>query len=168
MNIIKNMATTFQSFGIVFGLLILLLFFGIAIWFYTISHNYQEKLNLFAYTRGAHAGYPGKKINMICEPGKKICIERATQICSTPDENNFEDEGTDSISSGVDGSGAYYGNFNPNTTVDLKKSMTQQCGGKESCEYTFYQSEFPGKMSCEGNTQLIATYTCIPENKKCL
>jgi hypothetical protein len=164
------MAQEFKNFCLVFATITLVIIFFVSMWYFTVAYRYKKRLDNFAYTRGAHTIGTGKTVQLACEPGKKICIEHATQICSNPDEDNFENKDTDPISSGKgeDFTG-YYGQFNTKTTVDLKSKLKELCGGQESCDYNFSGVQFPEPIKCDSNnTQLILTYTCIPQDAVCL
>jgi hypothetical protein len=140
-----------------------------------------------SYTRGSHifnatgTDDSSKDINMECEPGKVICIELATQICtgSSSDNSankNYENPSTDPISSGIkngDGSddiivSKNYGIFNDETTVNLKDFYEKKCGGEEKCKHKYELHPFPNDMTCNEKTQFISTYTCIPVGTKCI
>lgn len=167
------------STGEVFMLLFLLLLLGVGIWAFFIFKKQRDGLLDFRFTRGANATIaPGQNsvdVEFNCGPGKEICVYRATQICTGVSPDGFENSPLDPMSNGKD-SDAAYGDFNPNTTVDLTKKLAQAVNGQQSAVYKFVRdwSSKPQDCSVNGqplNTQLIATYTCYPkgstENGKC-
>jgi len=140
--------------------ILLIIIIGIAIWNLVIIWNYSSYMGSFIYARGANAT-DGETINLQCESGGNICIYRATQICTNPDSNNYESSNLDPI----DTSESNYGNFNLDTTVDLTQTMSQMCNGKESVNFTF-SGKWPD-TPCNGNSQLIATYSCVNTPEEC-
>ena len=141
---------------LVLGLGIVLLFF---VWAYFTNEKYAKDMNTQSYTRGANLSGPGN-VNLGCDSDSKICVYSATQICTTPDSNNFENSTTDGMT--------VSGTLNPNTTTDLTSDMATTCNGQTSCTYSFTgTASFPNGMNCSGQPHLIATYTCIPKNQSC-
>jgi len=155
------MITTFE---IVF-MVILAIGLGVAVWWFFIAEQYRRYLGDYSYSRGANA-IDGTTTNLTCDSTKEICVYRATQICTNPDSNNFEDQSIDPIAAG-EGSfpnmtpGTKYGQFNPATTTDLTSDMSSKCNGGSTASYDF-------TSTCSvGTGQLIATYTCIPKGSTC-
>ena len=146
---------------------------GVAIWWFVVAEKYKSYLGKYSYTRGANATN-GNKIEFSCGGGKKICLYRATQICTRPGANNFETSSLEPIASGDssldEGANVMYGDFNPQTTIDLTKEIGNLVNGKNKAEYTFNAPtgwKAPNGVACNGNSQLIATYACIPEGGDC-
>lgn len=149
-----------------FGLLVIS--FGIAIWWFVIAYRYRTHVLSSSYTRGANVAGSDKKAELKCDSGSTICVYRATKICSIPQPGNFENKTTDPIANGL-GSNDKYGTYNSKTTVPLTKNMGEICNGKTNCEYDFSNQAFPfGEVCPVENTQLIASYTCIPEGIVCI
>ena len=146
---------------------ILVIITGIAVWNLVIVLIYNSYMNSFIYSRGANSDKP-KTISLSCESGGGICIYKATQVCTLPNSDNFETSLLDPIST----DGKNYGNFNPDTTIDLTQDMSSKCNGKSSATYNF-TGEWPSGMLCQdqygntGQTQLIATYYCVNSNSDC-
>jgi len=145
---------------------------GVAIWWFVVAEKYKSYLRDYSYSRGANV-LNGQTAQLTCGPDKEICVYRATQICTRPGNNNFETSSLEPIASGdekIDGARAFYGDFNPATTHDLTQDMGAKCNGKEKCDYPFSAAsgwQAPNGVACNGNTQLIATYACIPKGTKC-
>lgn len=145
---------------------------GVAIWWFVVAEKYSSYLGGYSYSRGANV-LNGQTAKLMCDSDKEICIHRATQICTLPNEKNFETSSLEPMASGVqkiDGARAFYGDFNPQTTVDRTQDMAQACKGKEKCEYKFEAPQgwtARNGVACNGNSQLIATYTCIPKGSEC-
>lgn len=145
---------------------------GVAIWWFVVAEKYKSYLRDYSYTRGANV-INGQTAELSCGNDKEICVYRATQICTRPDANNFETSSLDPIATGdmkIDGARAFYGDFNPQTTIDRTSHMASACNGKEKCKYPFKVPQgwqAPNGVACNGNTQLIATYSCIPKKTKC-
>lgn len=155
------MISTLEVF-LLLGLLILLIV-GVLILLFFRKQN--KVLGEFKFARGAN-GKDGQDIHLSCGTGKAICIYRATQICSTVGPNGFERSNLDPISNGIVEPGkpeVSYGDFNPETTVDLTKKMGDECNGKPSYTYKFQKDWSSKPVECNGKTQLIATYVCISE-----
>lgn len=150
----------------VIGMFLLAILFGIAVWWFIVSWQYRSYLKHASYARGANATEEGQTLNLSCDQGKEICVYRATQICSDPDSNNFENQQTDPISSGLDGKNSY-GDFNSDTTVDRTADMSRECNGKQTSSFKFAAKGWPNGMTCHGKTQLISTYSCIPKGTTC-
>ena len=131
----------------------------IGIWYFSVAKLYSDNLSSRTVTRGANLIYnskaTGNTINLSCQG--EIEVTSATQICSNPDSNNFENPLSDPISI----SSSNYGAFNPDTTVSLLSAMKKDCDGKSDCSYTFSPKPFPFG-TCQGTTQLISTYNCVP------
>jgi hypothetical protein len=158
----------------VFSIIVLLIVLAYAIWFYVIQQNRKKFMDEYIYSRGANAWKDKSTVNLSCGEGREICVFRATQICSGNDDSgkNYEISSTDPISSGEDGSGVGYGDFNPGTTVDLTPNLTEACKGKNTCSYTLDSSitpfPFEPKDQCDpNNVQLLASYSCIPKGEQC-
>ncbi len=150
-------------------MIILVIGLGISIWWFVVAEKYRRYLKTYSYARGANA-LNGQTVNLECEAGKEICIYRATQICTKPDSNNFESSSLDAIASGNDGSKVKYGDFNPQTTIDLTHDMANKSNGKEKSSYTFNVHDnwtAPNGITCNGASQLLATYACVPKGVKC-
>jgi hypothetical protein len=151
------MAASTIEIILILGLTILV---GVGIWWLAVAGQYRGYLDNYVYARGAHATSGGQTVTLKCDSGKKIYIDKATQICTIPDHNNFESSHLEPISSGLEGT-TPYGAFNPGTTVDLTKVMGGECNGKTECTYTFKPELFPNQQTCpSSNTQLISTYVC--------
>lgn len=157
------MITTFE----VVGMILLFIGLAIAIWWFVVAENFRKYLKTYSYSRGVHATQANQTLNLSCSEGKEICLYKATQICTNPDNNNFEDPTTDPIDSGTSANGMY-GQFNPQTTVDLTQDMGSVVNGQRTATFRFTPKEWPDNMaSCAGETQLIGTYTCIPTGTSC-
>lgn len=143
-------------------LLVIVLF--IAIWWFAVAMNYKSHLNKSTYTRGAN-GNENQTIKMKCGSGKKICVYRATQICTNPDSSNFENSNLEPFSGGTQN--ISYGDFDPGTTVDFTSKMSQECNGKSECDYRFTPDWTSKGTECNGNSQLIATYNCVADESEC-
>lgn len=145
---------------------------GVGIWWFVIAEKFKTYLANYSYTRGANV-VNGQTAELECDNDKEICVYRATQICTRSDENNFETSSLEPIASGVkeiDGARAFYGDFNPATTVDITEEMGKSCDGNETCEYKFEVDKAwkaNKGVACDGETQLISTYTCIPKGTEC-
>lgn len=149
------MISTFTLF------VILLLIFAVVtvVIIYLISRSHSSRVNNFARSRGLNM-VDGQTKTLKCENGRKICVYRATEICTS--RSKFEDVSTDPISDGLNGS--VYGSFDPNTTVSRTSDVKNMCNGKESCDFTFRAS---GQILCGGQTQLIGTYSCMAPGSEC-
>ena len=164
------------STGEVFLILFLLILLGFAIFSFFIFYRQRDGLLKFKYTRGANATIPPGKdsvdVQLKCDGGKEICVYRATQICTSVGQTGYEQSPLDPMSDGSQSSGgAPYGDFNPNTTVDLTKKMGMECNGKGECTFKFTKdwNGVNGECKIGGRdltTQLIATYTCYPPGSK--
>lgn len=145
---------------------------GVAIWWFVVAEKFKSYLRDYSYARGANA-LNGQTAQLTCGPDKEICVYRATQICTRPDSHNFETSSLEPIASGnakIDGDHAFYGDFNPATTIDLTQHVGAQANGKEKASYAFNAApgwKAPNGVACNGNTQLLATYACIPKGTKC-
>lgn len=148
------------------GVILLVLLLVVVIWWFAVADRYKRYLKNYSYVRGANAYKLGETLNLTCGKNKKICVSSATQICTHPNSQNFENVNTDPIDSG-NSSNRYYGDFDPETTVSLLEDMKKVCDGHGKCEYKFTGKSFPNGMTCGGNTQLISTYTCVPEDSNC-
>ncbi|MDB4769438.1 hypothetical protein OAG24_00585 [bacterium] len=144
-------------------LLVIVLF--VAVWWFAIAMNYKSYLNKSVYTRGAN-GEANDNINLKCGSGKKICVYRATQICSNPDSNNFEMSNLEPIANGAE-SNVTYGDFDPKTTVDFTSKMGNECNGKSECTFKFTPDWSSKGVECNGKSQLIATYNCVANDSDC-
>lgn len=156
--------------------LLVMLFIGVcvAVWWFVVAEKFKTYLKHYSYSRGANA-LAGQTVELKCDGDNEICLYRATQICTNPGPGNFEDSSLEPIASGISGQdgGAHvhYGDFNPNTTIDLTKEMGAEVNGHTSHSYTFNPSSgwtaTSGGDPCNGNTQLIAVYTCVPPGGDC-
>lgn len=161
--------TTMQVFT-VFGAL---LFMFIMLWIFVISMQRKNFLDTYAYTRGANSWTDNTTVNLVCDSSKEICMFRATQVCSGNNSvesggANYEYSKTDPFSSGTENTTVQYGDFDPNTTVDLTTDMEKECNGNPTCAYKFSASSNPFPFgTCSLNSQLISTYTCIPKGGTC-
>ena len=153
-----------MSFGIIEIALVMFLGIGVLIsmWYFGVAEKYRRYLKRSAYGRGANALKSGDTLNLSCRPGEKICVYRATQICTDPDTKNYENPQTDPIASGL-GSDSY-GNYNSSTTVDMTKDLSDKCNGEQTCSYKFASKPYPNGMKCGGKSQLLSNYTCISGN----
>jgi len=155
-----------STFEIV-GMVLLAILLGVAIWWFVIAENYRKYLSTYSYARGANASKAGETLNLTCDDDKEICVYRATQICTDPDSNNYENPSTDPIASGTS-SDDKYGDFSSATTVDLTSDLSGACNGKETCAYKFSPKAWPSGMpSCGGDSQLISAYACVPKGSTC-
>lgn len=154
------MATSsFEIFGILFLVFVLVLI----IWWYYDASRKVSTLSQNTYTRGANIKGSGGKVDLQCGIDHEICVYTATQICSSPDSNNFENASTDPISSGLNGD-ASYSEWNPSTTIDMKDTLGKSVNGKQKVTYTFTPAAFPNGMTCgSDNIQLVSTYDCVPK-----
>lgn len=159
------------------GEIVLIAFFavvlGVAIWWFAVAYHYGTTISDFSYSRGANIDPgPGKStgsVQMTCDSDREICVTRATVICTgTNGVANFDISPLNPYASGLDGK-TTYGDFNPSTTADLTKTLSDAANGKQSFTY-----DFDGDKSlptCKGpgtiRPQLIASYTCIPKGQKC-
>lgn len=151
----------------IIGMVLLAIVLGVAIWWFVIAENYRKYLTTYSYGRGANASKAGQTVHLACDDGKEICVYRATQICTDPDSNNFENPSTDPFAAGT-ASDDKYGDFSSSTTSDLTNDMSGECNGKETCAYKFMPTRWPSSMpGCAGDTQLISTYACIPKGSTC-
>lgn len=155
-------------------MLILLLVVGLAlaIWHFAITYRFKMHMSDYSYTRGANVE-EGGKVELKCDGDHKICVYRATEICSKPNHLNFETTRYEPI----DVSPGNYGDFDPKNTTDIT-GFLQAHVGEDSTSYTFtYNNEWrtgiikgvgtPPQLSCDGKRQLIATYTCVPRHQEC-
>ena len=147
------MLSTFSLF------IILLLVFAVVTLtiLYFISRSHRSRINNFARSRGINMT-GGETKELKCENGRKICVYRAVQVCTSGLKQ--ENPTTDPMSDGTDG--GVYGNFNPNTTTSLTDDLKNQCNGKETCQYYF-----AGDGSCTGISQMIGTYACLAPGSDC-
>ena len=148
---------------------LLLVGVGISIWWFVVALKYRNTLSTFSNARGANVAGKNKTVNMTCDPGKVICVYRATQICSNPgyDGKNFEDPTIDPITNGLDYANSKYGEYSKLTTKSLTKEIGDTCNGKNSCSYLFKGDNFPSPIICHGEPQLISSYTCIQPGTAC-
>lgn len=161
--------------------LLVMLFIGVcvAIWWFVIAERFKTYLKNYSYSRGANI-LNGQTAKLSCDGDNEICVYRATQICTRPgsvkglDGTNFETSSLEPIAAGdkeQDGDAhVAYGDFNPKTTIDLTDSMGKEVNGKTSHEYTFNVDKkwkAPNGVSCNGDAQLIAVYTCVPPGTTC-
>jgi len=153
-------------------LVMLVIGLGVAIWWFVVAEKFSIYLKNYSYARGANA-LNGQTVDLTCGDDKEICLYRATQICTRPDSKNFETSSLEPIASGdvkIDGARAFYGDFNPDTTIDLTREMGSEVNGKQKTSYTFTAApgwKAPNGVACNGNTQLIASYSCIPKGSRC-
>ncbi len=167
----------YLSTGIFIIFFVLLIIFIFVIWNMSVSSSYNTYLNNFRYTRGSNIKGIGNSKIFVCGKDSQICVDKATQIISEPDENNFENPNIDPISNGTitdsDGKIIPYSAFNPDTTIDVTKELSQIVNGKNKYNYTFTGFTPPGQTlndltnEQKQNIQLIATYTCIPKGSEC-
>jgi len=120
-------------------MVLLAIVLGIVVWWFVIAEKYRKYLGNYSYTRGSNATSSGQTLNLTCDQDKEICVYRAVQICTVPDSNNFESSTLEPIASGLGDNNAAYGDFDPDTTVDLTKDMGRECNGQERCQYKFTQ-----------------------------
>lgn len=140
--------------GSVFLILVLAVSIFVAIWYLVVSWRYKSYLSGYTYARASHVSGPGSTVNMKCDSGGKITVNRVMQICSDPDSSNYENDVTDPM-----GNGSNF--YNPETTVDLTKKYEQLYNGTKSQSFTFQPETFP--KGCSGTPQLIVNYTCSPD-----
>lgn len=151
---------------------------AIAIWWFVIAWRYRSYVNGFVYARGANVAGSAHKARLQCGSGKKICMNKATVVCSVPQPHastwtnpsfpsNFETAATDPIASGLDGN-AKYGEYNPKTTLNVVDKMKNECNGKGQCTFDFSNETLPNGIHCSAdNTQLLSTYYCVDEGADC-
>lgn len=148
------------SIGVLVGCL------GLAIFYLVVAFQYRSVISSSTNTRGANVSGKNKNVGLVCDPGKVICVYRATEICSDPGKvvpgKNFENPTTDPISNGLDGGGKY-GDYHSKNTYSLTKEISDVCNGKSSCTYLFKG----GNVPCGGTSQLIASYDCVTPNTAC-
>lgn len=125
-------------------------------WYSYVAYNYRQYILAFKTAKGANRSGSGI-VSLSCELDKKICISKATEIHTNPNGTPYEDPNVDSISS------TDYGAYNPQTTVNKYKDMAKLCNGLSSCDYKFSPS-----LNLPGTPQLIASYTCVPNQDQCL
>lgn len=156
-----------QTFDIV-GVVLLMIGVGLAIWWFVIAWKYKTYVASSSFARGANVAGNDKKAMLSCDSGHEICVYRATMIYSSPNTNNYENKNTDPIASGLN-DGTRYGMYDPRTTTSLTAHMGGICNGKQTCEYDFSTQQFPGGITATPkNTQLISSYTCIPQGTSCI
>lgn len=145
------------------AIFLLIIVLGILVWFYFIGNKRSTNLNNWRYTRGANLveGTNKNQVQLTCDSNHVIFVDKAHQICTSPDANNFESTNLEYSSTNSNN----YGNFPSNTTVDLTIPMRNECNGKTSYTYTFTPSPYPNGVACNGTNHLIATYTCIPKDQ---
>jgi hypothetical protein len=164
-------------------LVALALVLALVIFYFVVAYKYGQTLNVFAYTRGANldtASTNGKgTVELKCDSARTICVEQATLIC-TGAENALSntEAGPEPIANGSN-SKVPYGNFDPNTTVDLTTELSK-FNGMQNATFEFDGLEifknhnqktcstFNYKPDGSGTRpQLIATYTCVPKGTSC-
>jgi len=157
-----------STFGLA-TILLLCVGIGISIWWFIIAFKYRDTLSSFSNSRGANVAGKNKVVNMTCDPGKVICVYRATQICSNPGfgGKNFEDPTIEPITNGLDYANAKYGEYSKLTTKSLTKEIGDTCNGKNTCSYLFEGDDFPAPIVCYGEPQLISSYACIKPDTSC-
>lgn len=137
--------------------LVLLLGVGliIAIIVYITSHKQTSVISSQPYARGANASKAGNVL-LTCDAGSVINVHdgAAILVCHDPTSDNFENPATDPFLTD--------GTPNPQTTVDLSKSLQDACNGKMQCTYSFTGIDDNFVCGTTGTPQLIATYTCNP------
>lgn len=156
---------------------VLLLAVGLiaAIWVYIVTSKHTKNISSDPYSRGANAHGPST-VNLVCDDNSQICVYNAVQVCTNPNQSNFEDSIVDGMTK--------QGSFDPTTTADLTQDMINACNGKSTCAYTFTGDKpfgyvagdttiIPSSTTCSsatggaGVSQLISTYTCAPKGKSC-
>ena len=161
-----------STFEIV-ALILLGIAVAVALWWYIVAEKYSNYMDSTSYARGANASSTDKTLNLSCGKGKKICVYRATQICTAPNPNNWETSTLEPIA-GTNTADAQWGAFDPVTTVDLTGQMGAACNGSSDCQWKKGAPDpYPGGRACldengnPGTSQIISTYTCIPEGEEC-
>lgn len=154
--------------------LILFLIVGIIIagFWVIISRKNVSIVTSKEYARGMNAS-EGRDVILKCDGSDEICVYRATQICTSPDQNNFEQAYGDPFSDGVTSS-KEYGEFSE-FSVDLTEDISNLANGLNSYEFTFTAKTFPNipggkcinKSGDPGIPQLIGVYKCLPPGGKC-
>ena len=137
-----------------------------------ISRKNVDVVKNKEYARGMNAS-EGKSVTLKCDDSDEICVYRATQICSAPDQNNFEQAYGDPFSDGVT-SEKPYGEFSE-FAVDLTEDISKLANGKNSYEFVYTPKDFPNipggkcinKSGAPGVSQLIGVYKCLPPGGKC-
>lgn len=137
--------------GEIWLILVLIVSIGVGVWYFVVADNYRRYLDESVYTRGVN-GTAGDSLVMQCGSDKTIRVYKATQVCTNPSSNNFEDMSIDPYNSD--------GSFNPQTTTDVSQELSE-CNGSQFCPFEFTEQPFPGGMKCPGEVQLIATYDCV-------
>lgn len=145
---------------------------GIGLWYFIIAKNYTSHLSQNSYARGANATAPAT-LNMACDDDHQICVSSVTQICTVPTSSNFEGSNLEPISGGQNSA---YGAFDPKTTVNMTATVANECDGKQTCAFN-YSSDVAtqgwqtinatGNNACNGQTQIIANYVCVPKGQSC-
>ena len=155
---------------------------AIASWWLAIVYKYNGVVTSFTYSRGANldTGSVGKgntgigSVELTCDTSREICVWKADTICSGGSTFNGE-IGVEPIS----GNTATYGQFDPNTTVDITQKLALVANGQQSYTYKFdaTQIKFGGKICPYGDynqaanvgarPHLIATYSCVPKGSEC-
>ena len=140
-------------------IMFLLILTGLAIWSFAVADLYGSYAKTTSVTRGL-TGEAGDTVVLSCPGGRVISVDSATQTCTNPDSNGFENSTTDAMTSTTQGS------FDPNTTVDLTSEIGGEANGETNYSYSFnplnpYTPQSGGSsVSCGGTIQLIGTYTC--------
>lgn len=174
------MISAIEITGIVFLSIILIL---VILW-YVSTFSDEGNLSSISFAKGANITYTPQgdnSVNLICPDGKQVCVYKATQICTNPNNSNVENASTDPMVTSLtakNNNGDYtWSQFNPDTTADLTQDINATCGtgndmntSQSSCTYDFVPktTTTSGKpFSCNGEIQLIASYTCQPSFSKC-
>lgn len=150
------MLNTFE----IFCILILIISIGIGIYFFYSQKKYENYLNTSSFARGCNMVANETK-TLTCGNNHVISIESARQICTGQDSSNFDMGSNNDLESMLK-----TGRFNPETTVNFKKTLGKSCNGKSKCNFTFNPEDFPnGKMCSASGSEihLIGTYLCVPK-----
>ncbi|HSA76318.1 MAG TPA: hypothetical protein VLE02_02115 [Nitrosarchaeum sp.] len=122
------------------------------------SYKYRKDAYDYSFVRGA-SGDAGSQINFECPSGYNICLYRATEICTNPTSNNFEDTQYDSFN--------YDGSFNYNVAIDRTQLIKSMVNGKNKFTYYFNPSANTPSGICGGKKQLISSYACTNDMSQC-
>lgn len=169
------------STGEIMILAVLIAVIALAMWWFGVAYNYRTTIQNNSYARGANldtgavSPFTGKgTINMVCGDNREICVWSATSIC-TGAESVISN--TESGPEPISGNPVNYGEFDPNTTVDLTSSFIKANGsqtfsinfdgaqlkyGGKTCPLTYNPKDGTGTRP-----QVIATYACVPPGSTC-
>lgn len=136
----------------------LLVLVGITIFvvfLFYLQSLHSTNLRMFPNTRGANkiiSSSTPTNMTLKCPMNKVIQINQMTEVCSVPDQNNFESANVDPYNQN--------GSFSSSTT-DVTAEFSQNMNCKTSSTYSYQ----PKNTTCSGSLQLIGTYTCVDQCK---